>query len=365
MFGSYELMKARRIFEDFEPYEWEPSNEAIAEEFGLRADKIVRFDTNTSPYIPTSLLQELEKSLGSLPVNRYPDTSYSRLRKKLAEYNKCNMDSIIVSNGADESLDIIAKTFIDEDSEVILSIPTYSYYPVLVRLMAGNVKQVSRKKDFSDDLAAIKSVMGKNTRMVLLCSPNNPTGNLVDTEGLKDVLETDCAVVIDEAYYEFAGKSLARLTSKHDNLIIVRTFSKAFSLAGLRVGYTIASEKTTSLLNIVRPPNSVGVISLQLAEIALDNVKLMEENVSRMLRERDRCASELSKIKGIEVIPTSANFMLVRFPRLAGSMVYTKLAKKGLVVRDVSKLPNLQNYIRFSVGKPEENDMLLKAMKEM
>ena len=358
-------MKTRRIFGDFEPYGWEPSNEQIAKEFGLKTDRILRFDTNTSPYIPSSLLQELKKGLEDLPVNRYPDTSYSILRRKLASYNKCNPDNIMVSNGADEALDIIVKTFVDESSEVILSVPTYSYYPVLVRLMAGKVKQVKRNKDFSDNFAAIKNAIGKNTCMVMLCSPNNPTGNLVDPQGLKSLLETNCAVMIDEAYYEFSGKSLAPLAKSYDNLIIVRTFSKGFSLAGLRVGYTLASEKTTSLLNMVRPPNSVGVISLRLAEIALDNKKLVKENVSRILGERNRCIAELSKIRGIRVIPTNANFMLIRFEKYTGSEVYKKLAKRGLVLRDVSKLPALKQCVRFSVGKPEEDDVLLKTIREI
>ncbi|MBM3896921.1 MAG: histidinol-phosphate transaminase [Thaumarchaeota archaeon] len=358
-------MKIRRIFGDFEPYGWEPSNEQIAEEFGLKTGRIIRFDTNTSPYTPARLLQKLKNGLETLPLNRYPDTSYSNLRKKLASYNSCSPDSIMVSNGADEALDIITKTFIDKDDEVRLSVPTYSYYPVLVRLMAGKVKQIKRNKDFSDDFAAIKNGIGKNTHMVMLCSPNNPTGNLVDQKGLKKLLETDCAVVIDEAYYEFSGKSAASLTRSYDNLIVVRTFSKAFSLAGLRVGYTIASEKTTSQLNLVRPPNSVGVISLRLAEMALHNVKMMKENVARILAERDRCIARLNKIRGIKTIPTAANFMLVRFAKRTGSEVYKKLAKRGLVVRDVSKLPSLKQCIRFSVGKPEENDTLLKAISEI
>ena len=358
-------MRARRIFVDFEPYDWEPSNEQIAEQVGIKADKIMRFDTNTSPYIPSSLLRELKNGLESLPLNRYPDTSYSMLRKKLASYNKCSPANIMVSNGADESLDIIVKTFVDGDSEVILSVPTYSYYPVLVRLMAGKVKQIRRNKEFSDNFVAIKNAIGKNTSLVILCSPNNPTGSLVEPKGLKGLLETDCVFIIDEAYYEFSGKTLAGLTKSYDNLIIVRTFSKAFSLAGLRVGYTIASEKTTSLLNLVRPPNSVGVIPLKLAEIALDNAKLMKENVSKMLAERNRCIAELDKIRGIEALPTSANFMLVRFAKHTGLEVCRKLAKMGLVVRDVSKLPSLRQCIRFSVGKPEENNALLNAIREI
>jgi histidinol-phosphate aminotransferase len=359
-------MKIRRIFENFEPYGWEPSNEQIAREFNLDPRNVVRFDTNTSPYLPSDLLDEIRTSITELPINRYPDTSYSALRRGLASYNKCSPDSIMVTNGADEALDIVMKTFVDDGSEVILSVPTYSYYPVLTRLMGGKVKQIRRRKDFSDDIDGIKKAISKDTSLVILCSPNNPTGNLVDPKKIEKILQiSDCTVVVDEAYYEFCSKTLANLTSKYDNLIVARTFSKGFSLAGLRVGYTIASEKTTALLNNVRPPNSVGVISLKLAEIALSRTGLMRRNVARILKERDRCASALSKIKGLSVIPTNANFMLVRFAKQRGSDVYRKLAKKGLVVRDVSKLPGLQGYIRFSVGTPEENDKLLAAMKQL
>lgn len=360
-------MKIRSMLERYVPYAWEPSNEQIAKEFGINPRKVMRFDTNTSPFLPTALLKRLEKFLTSLPVNRYPDTSYSNLRRKLATYNKCSPDCIIVSNGADEALDIIGKVFIEDGGETILSVPTYSYYSALIPLLGGKVRAVKRRKDFSDDFDAIKSAIDTNTASIILCSPNNPTGNLVKEEGLRKLLDGNdsVVVVVDEAYYEFGGKTLAGLTSSYDNLIIVRTFSKAFSLAGLRVGYTIASEKTTALLNRVRPPNSVGVISLKLAEIALSHIKLMRKTVAQMLKEKDGCASELSKIDGIKVFPTDANFMIVRFPNRGGSEIYRKLARKGVVVRDMSGYPSLRDCIRFSVGTRQENSKLLDAIREI
>lgn len=348
----------------FTPYEWEPSNEEFAKKLGIRPEKLLRFDTNTSPFKPDSLLKELSASITKITVNEYPDTSYVKLRKALSEYNRIDKDQISVTTGADEALDIISKVLVEAGSKVLVSAPTYSMFRIVVETMGGRIISVPRRRDFSDDVNKLLETVDGKTSLIILCSPNNPTGNLTPINNVAKILdETSIPVVIDEAYFEFAGQTSARLLHKNERLIIVRTFSKAFSLAGARVGYFMAARDTVSLLNRMRPPNSLTAISLKLAELALKRKKLMVENVQTVKNERRRLLRALEK-SGLEVYPSNANFILVRFSDTSGSDFYQRLLKKGFVARNVGDLPQLKNCLRFTIRTPKENDKLLDALKD-
>lgn len=259
-------MRVREVIRTYEPYCWEPSSEEIASKLGLRQEQIVRFDTNSSPYAPIEWLLKLSSTLPSMKTNDYPDTSYSALRRVLSKYVGKNMDCITVTNGADEALDIVSKTFIDPGTPVLVSAPTYPMYRVVAEIMGGKVVSVMRDDTLSDDVDALIRASASTAGVIFLCSPNNPTGNASHRQDIVRLLEeSNCLVVVDESYYEFCGKTSVDLTSKYGNLIVVRTFSKGFCLAGARVGYIVASEETISSLNRVRPPNSLNVMSLALA----------------------------------------------------------------------------------------------------
>ncbi len=213
----------------------------------LSPSKIVRMDTNTSPYLPVSSLNALSRISREIRVNDYPDTSYLELRKKLSDYCNIGIDSFVIANGADEGLDIISKTLIDPGDEAIIPSPSYSMFRVTSEIMGANAILVQRKNDFGIDIEQIEKKTTDRTKIIFLCSPNNPTGNSVSREELDILLDSFSTqtIVIDEAYFEFSGKTYAKLTEKYDNLIIVRTFSKAFSMAG----YELA---TSSLLKRLR-----------------------------------------------------------------------------------------------------------------
>jgi len=359
-------MRVREVIGTYEPYCWEPSSEEIASKLGLRQDQIVRFDTNSSPYTPVEWLAKLSSTLPNVKANDYPDTSYSALRRVLSKYVGKDMDCITVTNGADEALDIVSKTCIDLGTPVLVSAPTYSMYRIVAEIMGGKAVSVTRDDSFSDDVDAILKASASMECVIFLCSPNNPTGNASSRQGIVRLLdESNCLVVVDESYYEFCGKTSVDLTSKYDNLIVVRTFSKGFCLAGARVGYIVASEGTISSLNRVRPPNSLSVISLALAEIALNNLDVMKRYVERIVEERERVVKYLNEIDGITVYPTEANFVLVRFKKASAQDVLEKLLKRGIVVRDVSGLPKLDNCLRFSFRTPQEDDLLLEALRHM
>lgn len=358
-------MIIRKSVRSIVPYEWELSDEEIAAKVGLSQSQIIRFDTNSSPYQPTDLLQDLLTNIKDLRVNEYPDTSYTSIRKLIASYCGVDTGQITITNGADEGLDIASKTFLDVGCNAVISTPTYAMYRILVQILGCTVRDVVRREDFSDDIVRINESIDDKTGIVFLCSPNNPTGNLVGTDTLASILENNKTVVLDEAYYEFCGQSFVDATRKYDNLVIARTFSKAFGMAGARVGYLIASRSTNEMMSRVRPPNSLSVISLKLAELALRNVNRMKERVDKITRERDRVAVALGDLKGIEVLNTKTNFVLVRFKEIDAQSVHQALMRWGIISRDVSRLPLLQNTIRFTIRTPEHNNFLLEKLSSI
>ncbi|MFQ6135510.1 MAG: histidinol-phosphate transaminase [Nitrososphaerales archaeon] len=360
-------MRVRRMLEDFEPYEWETPSGDIASRLGLKVEQIVRFDTNASPTVPKKWLRELASKLEDIGINDYPDTSYLKFRRAVSRYIDIDPDRITVTNGADEGLDIIVKTFIDNGTDAVVSTPTYMFYKAVTQIAGGNIVSVPRREDFSDDEEDLLEAAKKDsTRIIFLCSPNNPTGNSTKREtAIRLLEESDVVIAVDEAYSEFSGKTLLDLTDRYDNLIILRTFSKAFSLAGARVGYMVASKKTIDLLNKIRPPNSLSVISLALAELALNDLETVRENIRFIVRERERCRSFLERLQRLMVYPSEANFLLLKFDEIDPEQVYKLLMQRGLVVRNVSRTPGLERCLRFSVRLPEQNDMLLDAISEV
>ncbi len=358
-------MRIREAVKYFKPYEWEPTNEAISAEVGIRPEKILRFDTNTSPFTPSRLLTELSKTLPNLKVNDYPDTAYTSLREALSKYTGVSVEQITVTNGADEALDIIAKTFVDPGTTVLVSAPTYSMYRITVEIMGGRIMPVLRRSDFSDDVDSIIRA-AEGAKAVFLCSPNNPTGNTTERAAVLRLLgEVGIPIIVDESYFEFGGQTVADLVGKYENLMVVRTFSKAFSLASVRVGYIIAGGETVSLLNRVRPPNSLGIISTTLAQIALREVEYMARDRDLIVGERERLRGAFKDSEKIYAYPSEANFTLIRFKDLSGSEAYRRLLQLGIVTRDVSDLPMLENCLRLTVRTPEENNKLLEALAKI
>ncbi len=358
-------MRFRAFLHSFKEYVWEPSDEEIASSVGLDVSKIRRFDLNTSPYTPTHWLKKLASELESVAVNRYPDTSYRALREKLSSYLGVGEDCFVVANGGDEAFDIISKAFLDAGSEAVISSPSYSMFRIVSELMGAKVVCVQRKEGFADDVDGLIKAVNDRTRLIFLCNPNNPTGNAVERSALLSILnECDVGVVVDEAYQEYGGESFVKLTEKYSNLMVVRTFSKAFGLAGARLGYIVACEETTRLLNKVRPPNSVDVITLKLAEFALEDVDWVRLKVRETLAERDRLISGISKLRGVKVYPSLANFFLIELVERDRDEVYREMLKRGFVLRRLDD-PALRRCLRISVGLPEDNDALLEALREV
>lgn len=360
-------MRVRSILKGFKPYSWETSPVEVVKKFGLSIDKILRFDTNTMPLIPKEIIEEFKSAIQNIKINEYPDPSYMELREALSNYLKKDVDEICITAGCDEALDIISKVFVEPETNVIISSPTYAMYRIVVEAMGGKIVEVLRKKDFSDDVEKIIEIVDENTRMIFICNPNNPTGNLTPKNDIIRLLKDfpEIPVIVDESYAEFAGESLIKFTSDYENLIILRTFSKAFSLAGARVGYIIANAKTIKILNIMRPPNSLSVPSLTLANIALKHLDIIRRNIEYILSEKEWLMKAFKNIKCVEAYPSYTNFILVRFKDLNVHDVYEKLLRQGIITRNVSDMPMLENCLRITVRTREENNFLVENLKNI
>jgi len=334
-------------------YEWEASSESIAERYGIPLERVIRFDMNTSPFKP-------EFNFKGVEINEYPDPSYANLRKLLSEYAGVPSDRIVVGAGADEILSVIARVFLEKGDIAVISAPTYPMFRVVVESSGGIACEVQREEDFSlNEDALISQVKERKAKLVFICNPNNPTGNLSEVKSIEKIASgVDACVVVDEAYFEFCGKSSANLLKKYENIVITRTFSKAFSLAGARVGYSLSSECIAEAMNRVRMPSSVSSLSVFLAEESLKNKEKMERDTARIVRERKRLAEQLRGL-GLEVFPSSANFLLVRFK--SAEYVFERLIERGIVARKFSS-DRLKDCLRFTVRSREENSLLLREL---
>ncbi len=348
-----------------EAYEWEMSNKQIADAMGLQESQIIRFDVNTTPYTLRTILTDLATNLPNFPVNAYPDTFYADLAKLVADYTQTTKDMIVIGSGADECLDIVAKVFLERGTNAILPSPTYAMFQVVTELMAAQPMKIPRQADFSVDMNAVLETINSKTRLIFLCSPNNPTATTTPRKDIEYLLEqTNCPILVDEAYYEFCGKTVVDMTYDHENLIVLRTFSKAFGMAGMRVAYLVAHPKTVQLLNKVRPTNSLCVLSVKMAQDAFSHLTTINQFVSSIVQERKRLHSELERLE-LSPFPSETNFLLVRFNEYSAKSAYQGLLQRGLVTRDLNDVPLIENCLRITVQAKEANNLLLNSLKEI
>jgi len=334
------------------PYEWEPPSASIARQAGVPQDQVVRFDTNTFPW-PGARLD----GLPSEPLNEYPDTSYASLTEAIVQYVDVPTDRITVGAGADEILDLIAKSYIDDSARVVVSHPTYPMFRILTEMAGGSIDEVRAKDLHLDRPKFLEHARG--ARLTWLCNPNNPTGELLPLNYVEEVaVATDGVLVVDEAYFETSGVSALPLIERLPNVVVVRTLSKAFGLAGVRVGYALAGAAISDALRRVRPPGSISVVSAALGAQALSDVSGMRQRVQQVIAERARLHRGL-EVLDLEVRDSAANFLLVQTGRSAAPA----LLQKGLVVRTFPATSVLAEYIRVTVRRPEENDRLIAALQ--
>ncbi len=293
--------------------------------------------------------------------NRYPDPYATEVKKLYSEFISVPCENIFTGSGSDEVIDLLFRIFCEPSvDEVITLPPTYGMYQVSADINDVAVREISLTDDFQIDVDATLGAVSSNTKMIFVCSPNNPTSNLVREEDvLRLAEEFDGIVVVDEAYIEFAGDaSLAGKALEYDNLVVTRTLSKAWGAAGLRVGFAIACEDIIAAFNKVKPPYNVPVPSQEAAVEVLRNGL----DIKKILKERDRVETKLKEF-GLEVLPSDANFLV--FKIAAASEVQRRLQENGVVIRDRSKMLKMEGCLRISIGTSEENDKFLAELEKI
>ncbi len=301
------------------------------------------------------------------PYNRYPDPLQWKVKEKLAALKGVKPGQIFLGNGSDEPIDLIIRAFCEPNQDsVMITEPTYGMYKVCAEVNAVNVQQVLLTPDFDLDLDAIPNTFDATTKVIFLCSPNNPTGNRLTREKIVQVLKRFYGlVVIDEAYIDFTkSKSFIHELKKYPNLVVLQTFSKAWGLAGLRLGMCFASEEIIGILNKIKYPYNVNGHTQELAMDALENVYRKDIWVHEILKEKETLVRELEGLELVEkIFPSDANFLLVRV-RDAQS-TYQYLMDNRIIVRDRSRVNLCYNCLRRTVGTPEENKRLIDALKKL
>lgn len=350
-------------------YTWEPSNAAIAERYGLRPEDILRFDTNTSPLPPPWLPDELTRAFDPT-LNEYPDSSYAELTAAAGAYTGVAPHEVIVGAGADEILDLVAKAYLLPAAAALVPIPTYPMYGVLTSQRGARIVAMPRHGPAEGYRLDVPAVIAQlpNARVVWLCSPNNPTGLADSDEDLRGVLDAAATqsnpalVVIDEAYFEFHGASAAGWRSTYPNLLVIRTVSKAFALAGVRVGWATGDRSVITRLERVRPPGSISTVSASIAARALRDPAYALENARALAVEREWLAAELAG-RGFDCRPSITNFLLVHVgDHDAAEAAAEALLRRGIVPRTFGPANPLRGHLRLTVRTRSENERVLDAI---
>ncbi|MCH7826904.1 MAG: histidinol-phosphate transaminase [Bacteroidetes bacterium] len=299
-------------------------------------------------------------------LNRYPDPLQRELKKHIGFIKGIPTKNILLGNGSDEVLDIIIRAFCEPGKDnIILTPPTYGMYKVLADINNVEVRNAFLNKDFNLNVERIEKLKDENTKLIILCSPNNPTGNSLNKNDIEYLLKNlNCMVVIDEAYIDFSDEeSRIKVLGDYPNLIVSQTLSKAWGLAAIRLGICFASEYLISVFNKIKAPYNVNLLSQQKAIEMISDVEIFKNNLIKIKKEKAKLKEKLISLPFVEkVFPSDANFLLIKVTN--AKKIYEYLINNGIVIRNRSKMHGCDNCLRISVGILEENEKLISTMKK-
>jgi histidinol-phosphate aminotransferase len=328
----------------------------------------IKLNQNENPWdAPARIKEEVLRRFAARNWSRYPDFIPTGLHERLAQFANWKPDGVIAGNGSNELIQAVLMVTMGAGKRVLISEPTFMLYRQVATVLDGEVGRVSLTPDLKyDSDALLEHIETRQPDVTIICSPNNPTGCVIDECALRSILNASQGiVVIDEAYHEFAERSVVPLLNEYDNLVVLRTFSKAMAYAALRVGYLLAAPDLVREIGKAVLPYNLNVFSQIAAEVAVENYEReLRPLVKQILAERDRLFSELSRIDGLTPIESEANFIVVK-SATDPTLIFADLLKHDILIRDVSGYPMLRDYFRFSVGTPAENDHLLKTIREI
>jgi len=344
------------------PYE-PPDLEAAATLAGVEVGQLIRLDTNENPFGPSPLVAQA--------LADYPDyafyPNYRPLQQAVARYADVTPEQVVLSNGADELIDLTTRLFVEPGQAVVICPPTFSMYRFYAEVNRCRVLPVPRRADFSMDVPAIEAAVRAsegNARLLFLVSPGNPDGQAIPLDVIRQLLELPLIVTVDEAYIEFGGESPVPLLPDHENLVIIRTFSKWAGMAGLRLGYALLAPRLADCMERIRAPYNVNAAAMVAALTTVEDLETVQANVARLIAEREWLQEALATLPWLEPLPSQANFILCRVKGRAAQEVANVLARRGVLIRRFSD-PAMAAYVRISVGRPDQNETLLAALREL
>jgi histidinol-phosphate aminotransferase len=329
-----------------------------------QTDAPVRLNTNECPYaLPEGFAADLAEAVRVIPFNRYPDREASSLRQALAEHTGHPQEAVWAANGSNEIIEQLLLAYGGPGRSVVLFEPTYLLHGHIAWTAHSDVVRFEMPPPFVIGEREVRAAAEARPTVVFVCSPNNPTGNAQPREVVEElVTSTDALVIVDEAYIEFGGKTAADLVASHPNLVVVRTFSKAFALAAARIGYCLASSDVIGDLERVRLPYHLSALAQAAGAVALRYASEAMSILDAVRRERDRLFKRLSHMAGVEAYPSDANFVLFRPPRAAAE-VWQGLLDRGVLVRDLSQV--VPGCLRVTAGTTEEVGRFLESLEEI
>lgn len=355
----------RKCIENLTPYPPGKPIEELERELGITGP--IKLASNENPLGPSpKAMSAIQKNLNN--VHRYPDGSCYYLRQKLAKKFKLPVNKIILGNGSNEIIRLVTHTFLLPEEEVILPVPTFLLYKKVIESLDGKTVAVPLS-NFSIDLPAILRAVSLRTKMIFISNPNNPTGKALNREQIFQFLHSlpsDVIVVLDEAYIEFTTDpkitSALELLESYPGLVVLRTFSKAYGLAGLRIGYGFASEIIIDGMNLIRQPFNVNYLAQVAALAALDDDEFVDKTLALIRDGLEFLYNQMNRI-GLEYVTTQTNFLLIKAPLGAGE-TYRRLLMEGVIVRSMESF-GLYDYIRVNVGLPEENKRFINTLEKI
>ena len=364
-------MKPRQIVDEMDSYVPGRSQDEIAQEFNLKKEEIIKLGSNENPWGPSpKAVEAIKNEIKS--INRYPESQLKELVSEIAKYSDVDDSQVIIGgDGADEIIDVLAKTFIDEGDEFIVPLPSYMYYEYLLQQYGAHPVYARWDLDKNElDADSIFEAISDRTKMIFLCSPNNPTGTLIPKEVLADIASKnpEVLIVIDEAYFEYSEVTNKDLIYEFDNIFIIRTMSKVLGLAGMRIGYGLACSEIIEYMHRIKPVFSLTRLSFVAALNTFRDTEYIAESIRKGIESRQYLYDELSKIDSINVFQSKSNFMLIdiRDTGFTASELALELMKRGIIVRDCTSFKGLDEYwIRISICTLEEDKKFIDIINEV
>lgn len=352
----------RRCVAEMAEYSGPQNVEELAREIGVVPEQIAKLDGNENAYGPTPRIFEALAEFNAYHL--YPDAEQRHIREWIGEYVGLGPEHVMAGNGADELIDLLMRAYLDPGDEVIDFPPSFGMYAFGAQQYDARVVAVERDERFELDPERALAAIGPRTKIVILTSPNNPSGNRLPPEQITPLLESGRLVIVDEAYIEFSSGSIVDWVPRHDNLVVLRTFSKWAALAGLRIGYALLPHAVARHLWKLKPPFNINQAAVVAVRESLRDRHYLLANCRKIVAERERLLAELPACDFLKPYPSEANFLLCDVLGRDAPQLRDALRQRGIMVRHYNT-PRLRNSLRISVGKPEHHDRLLAALREL